>query len=107
VLLYLSVSVESVMPANHRDTDARVCGAQTTVQNQSSVYVNGLLWAVDRTTNNHGDGQLIPTGQTVEVEGKRVIVHTPDHADPDDLCPIPPTHCDPMTAQGSPDDFTY
>lgn len=95
------------MPANHRDTDARICGAKTTVQNQSSVYVNGLLWAVDDSHNDHGNGGLIPTGTTVEIEGKKVIVHTPDHSRPDNRCPEAPPHCDPETAQGSPDDFTY
>lgn len=94
--------------AAHRDTDARVCpGGITTVENQTTVYVNDLLWAVDGTTNNHAGGQLIPTGQTVYVENKKVICHTPDHATPDGLCPDPVTHCDPMTAEGSPDVFCY
>lgn len=92
----------------HRDTDLRNCGAATTVQNQSSVYVNGLLWAVQDTTNNHGDGQLIPTGQSVYVEGKLVICHTPDQAQPDDLCPVEGgNHCDPQTAGGSSDVLCY
>lgn len=70
--------------------------------------MNGKLWAVEDSVNNHGNGQLIPTtGQTVHIEGKPIIVHGPDHAQPDDLCPVEPEHCDPETAQGSPDVFSY
>jgi hypothetical protein len=51
---------------------------------------------------------LIPTGQTVFIEGKRVIVHTPDHASADGLCPLlGGEHCDPKTAEGSPNVFSY
>lgn len=94
--------------AKHRNNDLRVCGAVTAVQNQSSVFVNGELQAVLGSFNNHGNGGLInSTGDSIYVEGKPIIVHGPDHANPDDLCPIPPTHCDPATAQGSPDSFAY
>lgn len=92
--------------AAHRDEDPRVCGAKTTVQNQSTVFVNNKLWAVDGTTNNHGNGGLIPTGQTIFVENKLVICHTPDSANPDNLCPLSP-HCNPATAGGSGDTFCY
>lgn len=87
----------------------RDCGATTTVQNQSTVFVNNQLWAVKDTTNNHGAGQLInSSGSTVIIENKPVIVHGPDHAQQDDLCiPIGPPHCDPMTAEGSGDVFAY
>jgi uncharacterized Zn-binding protein involved in type VI secretion len=96
------------LPQAHRHGDARTCGASTVVQNQSTVFVNGQLWAVEDTHNNHGNGGLIPTtGQTVFVEGKPVIVHGPDHAVPDNLCPEAPPHCDPMTAEGSPNVFSY
>ena len=84
----------------------RVCGATTTVLNQSTVYVNNELWAVDGTTNSHNAGGLIPTGQTIYVEDKLVICHTPDNAQPDGLCPLDP-HCNPATAQGSGDTFCY
>lgn len=90
------------MPKAHRHGDKRVCGASTVVQNQSTVFVNGKLWAVENTINDHGNGQLIPTGHTVFVEGKPVIVHTPDHAKPDNA-----GHPDPMTAQGSDDVYAY
>lgn len=70
--------------------------------------MNNLLWAVEGSTNNHGNGQLIPTGSSVFVENKLVICHTPDHASPDDLCPIVDgEHCDPKTAAGSGDTFAY
>jgi hypothetical protein len=96
------------MPDAHRDTDSRSCGAKTTVNNQSSVYVNGKLWAVKDSTNDHNNGQLIPTGQSVYVEGKLVIVHTPDNAQQDDLCPpLNGEHCNPKTAQGSNDVSAY
>lgn len=96
------------MPKAHRHGDARVCGASTVVQNQGTVYVNGELWAVEGSHNSHGNGGLIPTtGQSVVVDGKPIIVHGPDHAVPDNRCPRPPIHCDPMTAQGSDDVFCY
>jgi hypothetical protein len=46
------------MPGAHRNTDSRFCGAATIVQNQSTVYVNDLLWAVNGDPNNHGAGNL-------------------------------------------------
>jgi hypothetical protein len=86
----------------------RVCSATTTVENQSSVYVNDQLWAVRDSTNNHGLGGLIPTGQTVYVENKLVICHTPDSAQPDFLCfTVGGNHCDPKTDEGSGDTFCY
>jgi uncharacterized Zn-binding protein involved in type VI secretion len=91
------------LPKAHRNNDARSCGAKTTVQNQSTVFVNGRLWAVKGTFNSHGDGALInSTGDTVFVEGIPVIVHGPDHANPDNA-----DHPDPMTAEGSGDTFAY
>lgn len=90
------------MPPAHRDGDVRVCGASTTVVGQSTVFVEGQLWAVDGDPNSHGDGGLIPSGSTVFVEGKPVIVHAPDSASADALCPIAgPPHCAPATAEGS------
>ena len=93
----------------HRDQDERTCGAQTIVVNQSTVFVNTLLWAVEGDPNDHGDGDLVPvTGDTVFVENKLVIVHGPDNAFPDDLCiPIGGQHCTPFTAEGSSDTLIY
>jgi uncharacterized Zn-binding protein involved in type VI secretion len=96
------------MPPAHRHGDPRVCGATTVVVGQSTTYVDGKLWAVKDDINTDGDGQLIPTGSSVFVEGKPVIVHTPDHAQEDDLCiPIGAPHCDPETAAGSGATFAY
>ena len=96
------------MPAAHRDGDARICGASTVVGGQGSVFVNGSLWAVSGDPNSHGGGGLIPSGATVYVEGTLVIVHAPDSAAPDALCPpIGPPHCAPDTAGGSGDVFAY
>jgi hypothetical protein len=67
------------------------------------------LWAVDGDKNTHGDGDLIPNhANNVYVEGKLVIVHGPDHSNPDALCiPVGPPHCDPMTDQGAPSTYAY
>lgn len=92
------------MPAAHRHGDARVCGAATVVQGQSSVFVNGKLWAVEGDPNTDGLGNLLPSVNGVFAGGKRVIVHAPDAALPDLLCPMDP-HCAPATAQGSPNVF--
>lgn len=91
----------------HRDTDPRSCGASTTVQNQSSVYVNNLLWAVKGSFNSHGAGGLINSGTTVFVENTPIIVNAPDAAQPDNLCPVSAEHCNPFTAGGSSDCFCY
>jgi len=96
------------MPLAHRNTDPRICDAKTVVQGQGTVFCNGLLWAVSGDPNTHGSGNLIPTGSTVYCEGILVIVHTPDHAIPDDECLLlGPPHCDPMTAGGSPNVTAY
>jgi hypothetical protein len=67
------------------------------------------LWAVQGDPNTHGNGELIPNhANNVYVEGKLVIVHGPDHSNPDALCPpAGPPHCDPMTAQGAPSTYAY
>jgi hypothetical protein len=63
---------------------------------------------VEGDVNTDGDGQLIPSGLSVFIQGKPVIVNTPDNAQPDDLCiPIGEPHCDPMTAAGSGATFAY
>lgn len=93
------------MPAAHRHGDARVCGA-TTVVAQTFCKVNGRPWAVLGDVNSHGDGQLINSQTFVKVGGIPVILNTPDDAEADDLCPIiGPPHCEPVTAEGSPNTF--
>lgn len=96
------------MPLAHRNGDARNCGASTVVTGQSSVLVNGRLWAVNGDPNSHGMGNLIASGNSVLVEGIRVIVHAPDNANPDSLCPlIGDPHCNPRTASASDDVNAY
>lgn len=96
------------MPPAHRQGDLRICGAATVVVGQSTTYVDGKLWAVKDDINTHGDGQLIPSGSSVFIQGLPVIVHAPDQAQPDALCiPIGEPHCDPMTAAGSGTTFAY
>lgn len=96
------------MPPAHLHGDLRICGATTIVSGQSTVFVNGKLWAVEGDQNTDGGGELIASGSTIFIEGKKVIVHAPDHAAPDGQCPIPGgAHCDPMTAQGSGDTNAY
>ena len=76
------------MPRAHRHHDLRMCDAKTKVIGQSSVFVNGRLWAVDgdpEEPDDHDLGELIPTGQSVTINGKRVIVLFPDLAKVDGL----------------------
>ena len=94
------------MPQAHRDGDLRQCGATTDVVGQSTVYVNGKLWSVVGDPNSHIGGFLIglAAGNSVEIQGKKIIVHAPDPAGPDlALHPPPPTD----TGQGSPDVYAY
>jgi uncharacterized Zn-binding protein involved in type VI secretion len=66
------------------------------VSGQTTVFVNGQLWAVQGDQNTHGGGSLIPSGSTVKVQGIPVIVHSPDSANPDNA-----DHTNPATAGGS------
>jgi hypothetical protein len=94
------------MPAIHRNNDLRSCGAKTIVVGQSKVYANGELVAVNGDPNTHGNGGLIAGSRRVFINGKAVVNHTPDGANPDDLCPDPGgAHCSPVTAGGSPNVF--
>lgn len=96
------------MPAAHRDGDPRSCGATTVVSGQDFVFVDGKLWAVEGDQNSHGGGALIPGETGVYIAGKPVIVHAPDSAAPDALCPVVGgTHCAPATAGGSDGTFAY
>lgn len=92
------------MPQAHRDGDLRACEATTVVVGQSTVFANGKLWAVENDPNTHGGGGLIPTGHTVFIEGKPVIVHTPDLAKVDGLDHV---GAEDETAQGSDSVFAY
>lgn len=91
------------MPAVHRDTDPRSCGAKT-VAACPNVYTNNLLTAIDGNGNTHGGGSLNAANPNVYIGGKLVVINAPNSASPDALCPIPP-HCNPKTAGGSPNVF--
>lgn len=72
------------MPGAHRQDDLRRCGATTTVTEQSTVFVNDKLWAVENDKCTHQRGDLVPlTGSTVFCEDKKVIVAIGDTAKPD------------------------
>jgi len=91
----------------HRDTDARACGATTTVAGNSTVYANALLVSVDGDPNSHGGGPLGATSNKVFCHNILVVHHAPDPAGADALCPpLAGAHCGPDTAQGSPDVHT-
>lgn len=89
----------------HRDTDARICGAATTVAGNSDVFANNLLVSVNGDPNTHGGGELIAHSNQVFADNILSVNHTADTANPDAICPIPP-HCGPSTDQGSPNVFT-
>jgi uncharacterized Zn-binding protein involved in type VI secretion len=94
------------MATAHRNSDSRFCGATTVVSGQSSVFVNGLLWAVEGDENTHGNGDLIAVvGSTVKINGKKVIVAVGDTASPDNATHTPSQvdpqgHSDNVSAYG-------
>lgn len=97
------------MPQTHRNTDLRACGATTTVIGQTTVFVNNLLWAVDGDLSTHCDpkGPLDPSGSTVFVQGKNVVVvgdgfYAPDYQPPACIVVHSPT-----AATGSPNVYAY
>jgi hypothetical protein len=76
------------------------------VSNQSTVFADGLLVAVNGDPNSHGAGSLIAACNQVFVEGILVVNHSPDSASADGLCiPVGGAHCLPETASGSSDVF--
>ena len=88
------------MPAAHRDGDLRACGAITSATGQSTVTVNGKLWAVLGDKDSHcTEGALAPTGTTVRIEGSPVTIVTSPAA-PDNSCNIP-THNNTDASTGS------
>jgi hypothetical protein len=99
------------MPGAHRDTDSRFCGAKTIVSNQSTVFVNGLLWAVedDKDTHcNEGALQAVYGPPSVYIEGKKVIVAVGDIAAPDRQACFIEHPTGPTNPKGrSPDTYCY
>lgn len=74
------------MPGAHRNQDSRFCGAKTTVTGQSTVTVNGRLWAVENDYDTHcqeGNLQAVYGAKNVKIEGKLVICAVGDSAAPD------------------------
>lgn len=74
------------MPGAHRDTDSRFCGAKTIVVGQSSVKVNGILWAVEGDIDTHcnqGSLSAVYGPRNVYIEKKRVICAMGDTASDD------------------------
>ena len=95
------------MPAVHRNTDPRSCGATTIVAGQGNVFANNLLVSVNGDPNSHGSGNLGASSNNVYVDNKLVVNNSPDSAEPDRLCASSGgAHCSPVTAGGSPDVFT-
>lgn len=89
------------MPAVHRDTDPRACGATTVSAQGKSVYVNGLLWSINGDPNSHGDGALAAGTNNVYIGGIAVCNNN-DSAAPDSLCvPLGGSHCAPNASGGS------
>jgi hypothetical protein len=94
------------MKPAHRHGDSRICRATTVVTGQSTVTVDGKLWAVKGDPNTDGGGALInTTGSSVTINGIPVIVHGPDNADSDRL--LFPPHDNPKTAGGAASVFCY
>ena len=93
------------MPAVHRDTDLRVCGATTVSAQNKSVFVNSLLWSIDQDPNSDSGGALSAGTNNVFIGGIAVCNNN-DAAAPDSLCPIPGgLHCAPNASGGSDDVF--
>lgn len=95
------------MPAVHRQSDSRTCGATTVVAGNSTVFANNLLVSVNGDPNSHGSGSLVAACNNVFAHGILTVNHSPDSAAPDSLCaPVGGAHCSPATASGSPNVFT-
>ena len=60
----------------HRDTDARICGAATTVAGNSDVFANNLLVSVNGDPNTHGGGELIAHSNQVFADNILSVNHT-------------------------------
>jgi hypothetical protein len=88
----------------HRDTDSRYCGARTEVGSQTTVFVNGLLVALEGDPESHGNGSLISASPGTVKVGAWPIIVIGDTAGGDDLAHLP-GDTDPQGA--SPDVNSY
>ena len=99
------------MPGAHRNGDKRSDSTQskTIVTGQSTVYVNGQLWAVENDQESDGAGHLQSKSPgTIFINGKKVIVAQMDDAGPDPLCSLlGGEHCHPHPNDGSSDVSAY
>lgn len=99
------------MPRAHRDTDKRMCQAETIVSGQSTVFVNMKLWAVEFDLDTHcnaGALRAVYGPPSVLIENKYVICAVGDDAELDyEGCELehPKGSTKPLT--GSPDTFVY
>lgn len=89
------------MPAAHRHTDARACGATTVSAQNKNVFVNGLLLSINGDPNSHGSGELVAATKNVYVGGI-LVVNLGDSATADSSCiPLGGAHCAPTATGGS------
>lgn len=75
------------MPGAHRNGDKRFCNASTIVSGQSTVFVNGKLWAVEDDLDSHClQGALKPIygPRNVYIENKHIICAIGDAASSDE-----------------------
>lgn len=73
------------MPGAHRNDDKRFCDATTIVQEQSTVYINNKLAAVEGDKDSHNEGQLeaFYGKKNIYINNKLVITAEGDRASPD------------------------
>ena len=73
------------MPGAHRQDDKRFCDGTTIVTNQTTVFANDKLWAVQGDEDSHLMGKLVASTGTknVYIEDKLVIVAVGDIASSD------------------------
>jgi hypothetical protein len=87
------------MPGAHRADDLRFCTAYTIVENQTTVFVNNKLWAVEGDPNSHGEGRLYAFfgAKNIYVENILIICAPGDKASEDEEGHMP-SLVDPSTA---------
>ena len=88
------------MPGAHRQDDKRFCDAKTIVKEQSTVYINSKLAAVEGDENSHQGGKLkaVTGKKNIYINSKLVIAAEGDQSEPDgnDIPPLtyPKEHSD-------------
>lgn len=93
------------MALAHRNGDKRFCDGETIVEGNSTVFVNGKLWAIEGNVDSHEMGNLVVIGQrTVKIGGIPAVGALKDTAVPD-LFGHMEGPVDPL--EGSPNVFVY